>query len=79
MRILGNWHAPPVFMKLDERPRLEVFTLWQADHIVPIAEGGGECGLDGLRTLCTCCHKRETRALARRRAERRRQQQSGRR
>jgi 5-methylcytosine-specific restriction enzyme A len=45
---------------------------WQADHIVPVCEGGGECGLDGLRTLCTACHARETAALARRRAERRR-------
>lgn len=22
---------------------------WQADHIVPVAEGGGQCGLDGYR------------------------------
>ena len=43
--------------------------LWQADHIVPVVEGGGECGLAGFRTLCTACHKAETAALARRRAE----------
>jgi len=36
---------------------------WQADHIVPVAEGGGQCGLDGYRTLCRACHARETRAL----------------
>lgn len=41
--------------------------LWQMDHIVPVCEGGGECGLDNLRTLCTACHRRETRELARRR------------
>ena len=29
---------------------------WQADHIVPVAEGGGECSLANLRTLCTPCH-----------------------
>lgn len=45
---------------------------WQADHVVPVVEGGGGCGLDGLRTLCTLCHLAETKALARRRAERRR-------
>jgi 5-methylcytosine-specific restriction endonuclease McrA len=43
--------------------------LWQADHIVPVIEGGGECGLENYRTLCTACHKAETAALARRRAE----------
>ncbi len=39
---------------------------WQADHIVPVAEGGGECGLDNMRTLCTPCHKAATRALRKR-------------
>lgn len=42
--------------------------LWEADHIVPVVEGGGECGLDGYRTLCRACHRRETAALAARRA-----------
>jgi 5-methylcytosine-specific restriction enzyme A len=40
--------------------------LWQADHIVPVAEGGGECGLDGLRTLCHACHLVATAALRKR-------------
>ena len=29
---------------------------WEADHIVPVAEGGGECGLDNYRLLCRPCH-----------------------
>jgi len=37
--------------------------LWQADHIVPVAEGGGECDLSNLRTLCTTCHAQETKRL----------------
>lgn len=37
--------------------------LWQADHVQTVAEGGGECGLSNLRTLCTKCHIDETRAL----------------
>ena len=45
---------------------------WQADHIVPVVEGGGQCGLDGYRTLCCRCHKRETAKLAKRRAQTRR-------
>ena len=41
---------------------------WQADHIKPVVEGGGSCGLENLRTLCTTCHRVETKALAARRA-----------
>lgn len=42
--------------------------LWQADHINPVVEGGGECGLDNLRTLCTKCHKAATAQLRKRMA-----------
>lgn len=37
--------------------------LWQADHIVPVIEGGGETGLENMRTLCTACHKLATKEL----------------
>lgn len=30
---------------------------WQVDHIKPVYEGGGQCSLDNLQTLCTVCHK----------------------
>jgi len=43
-------------------------SLWEADHIVPVVEGGGCCGLDNYQTLCVPCHKAETAALAARRA-----------
>jgi 5-methylcytosine-specific restriction enzyme A len=33
---------------------------WEADHIVPVADGGGECGLDNYRLLCRACHVRVT-------------------
>lgn len=42
--------------------------LWEMDHRVPVVEGGGDCGLENLRTLCWACHRRETAALAGRRA-----------
>ena len=42
--------------------------LWEADHIVPVIEGGGLCGIDGYRTLCIRCHRLETAELAARRA-----------
>lgn len=34
---------------------------WEADHIVPVAEGGGECGLENYRLLCRACHLTVTR------------------
>jgi hypothetical protein len=46
--------------------------LWDADHIVPVIEGGGECGLDNFRTLCIPCHKKATAELAARIAKGRR-------
>ena len=39
---------------------------WQADHIVAVAEGGGGCMLDNLRTLCSPCHLYETEKLRQR-------------
>lgn len=45
---------------------------WEADHIIPVVEGGGLCGLDNYRTLCIACHHKASAALARRRAEARR-------
>jgi 5-methylcytosine-specific restriction endonuclease McrA len=40
--------------------------LWDADHIVPVAEGGGECDLSNMRTLCLKCHRRVTGELRKR-------------
>jgi 5-methylcytosine-specific restriction enzyme A len=38
-------------------------SLWDADHIVPVAEGGGQCDLSNMRTLCLRCHAEVTTAL----------------
>jgi hypothetical protein len=40
--------------------------VWEADHIVPVSEGGGCCGLDNYRTLCVVCHAKESGALRKR-------------
>ena len=37
--------------------------LWDADHIIPVVEGGGECDLSNMRTLCLKCHREATAAL----------------
>ena len=39
---------------------------WDADHILPVAEGGGECDLHNLRTLCLKCHRAVTAELRKR-------------
>lgn len=44
-------------------------SLWEADHITPVVEGGGECDLSNLRTLCLRCHRMATLGLRLRRAE----------
>ena len=43
-------------------------SLWDADHIVPVVEGGGECDLENIRTLCLKCHRVATTELRNRRA-----------
>ena len=43
-------------------------SLWDADHIVPVVEGGGACDLSNIRTLCLLCHRKATAALRARRA-----------
>lgn len=37
--------------------------LWDADHIKPVKDGGGQCGLENLRTLCIKCHKKITKNM----------------
>ena len=38
-------------------------SLWDADHILPVSEGGGECDLENIRTLCLRCHRAVTAQL----------------
>ncbi|HJR05083.1 MAG TPA: HNH endonuclease [Methylomirabilota bacterium] len=35
-------------------------TLWQADHIVEVEDGGGGCDLTNIQTLCHWCHGRKS-------------------
>jgi len=58
LRLLEKWGLK----KLNRK------TLWDADHIVPVIEGGGECDLENIRTLCVACHREETKRLRARRA-----------
>jgi 5-methylcytosine-specific restriction endonuclease McrA len=69
-----RFHAVADEIGLPMRRRDIGRSLWEADHIVPVAEGGGCCGLENYRTLCWKCHAGETKALAGRRAKARRPQ-----
>lgn len=33
---------------------------WQADHILPVWQGGGGCDLSNFQTLCCDCHQQKT-------------------
>jgi hypothetical protein len=60
----ANWRLPKTQKALHNllhNPKEADF--WQADHIVPVALGGGDASLDNYRTLCTPCHLVETERL----------------
>lgn len=44
-------------------------SLWDADHLLPVIEGGGECDLNNIRTLCLRCHRQVTLQLRLRRTQ----------
>ena len=45
-------------------------TWWEADHIIPVVEGGGGAQtLDAYQTLCVPCHKIKTSEMVSRRAK----------
>ena len=58
--------APAALRRLVAEP--SAGAVWHADHLVPVAQGGGECGLLNLRCLCVLCHARKTREEAQARA-----------
>lgn len=60
-----NRQALLKYWGLKERTRK---SLWDADHILPVSEGGGECSLENLRTLCLRCHRQVTAELRHRRS-----------
>ncbi len=43
--------------------------VWEADHVVGVAEGGGACDADNVRTLCVPCHLQRSRIQALKRAK----------
>lgn len=58
LKALRQWGVGPAYRR----------SFWDADHIVPVVEGGGECGLANIRTLCLKCHRAATAELRQRRS-----------
>lgn len=52
-------------------------SLWDADHIVSVVEGGGECSIENYQTLCVWCHREKTAKLAADLAEKRLEKAEG--
>src|ERR1700761_5260048 len=50
LALMAHWGVRPGTRK----------SLWDADHILPVKEGGGECDLNNIRTLCLRCHRTVT-------------------
>lgn len=43
-------------------------SFWDLEHIIPVADGGGECDLSNYQTLCIACHAKKTEEWRRKRA-----------
>jgi 5-methylcytosine-specific restriction endonuclease McrA len=64
-----NWHAMCDELGLSMARRFSLDRrLWEVDHIVEVVNGGADCGLDNLQTLCWKCHSAKTARLNRERA-----------
>nr|CCD15802.1 unnamed protein product [Trypanosoma congolense IL3000] len=51
-------HHPALFNRIVEHPTPG--NIWNADHILPVSQGGGAANIDNLQTLCVACHADKT-------------------
>ncbi|EAN79681.1 SNF2 DNA repair protein, putative [Trypanosoma equiperdum] len=54
---------PVLFNRIVEHPTPG--SIWNADHILAVSQGGGSSDLDNLQTLCVACHADKTVSEAR--------------
>jgi hypothetical protein len=66
-QVLGRIGNPKAYRELRKLLKIEFrHSLWDADHILAVIDGGGGCGLDNMQTLCLWCHREKTGAKKRR-------------
>ncbi|KAL1021791.1 hypothetical protein UPYG_G00018010 [Umbra pygmaea] len=66
----NTWLAQLSLKQLNEMIRAPAEgQFWQVDHIRPVYNGGGQCSLDNLQTLCTVCHRTRTSQQAKERSQ----------
>jgi len=55
------WDDHPIYLACLSKFQLTVKeakkSIWEADHVVEVADGGGEADLANYQTLCIPCHK----------------------
>ncbi len=55
------WDDHPIYIECLVKHRLTVKeakkSIWEADHIIEVADGGGEADLSNFQTLCLICHR----------------------
>jgi len=58
----GEGHAAFIALAESEGvPKDRLYkTLWEADHVKPVNNGGGQCGIEGFQTLCIWCHRKKS-------------------
>jgi 5-methylcytosine-specific restriction endonuclease McrA len=65
------WLDNPIYLEVCRKyhltPKQSMNTLWNADHKLEVADGGGECDLSNIQTLCLNCHHKKSAATAARR------------
>jgi len=63
-QVLGRVGQPKVYGQVRKALKVESrHTFWDADHIRAVVDGGGECGLENMQTLCLWCHRDKTAAM----------------
>lgn len=69
-RFMRAWEYAANRANIPAWARRKRISLWIADHILPVFEGGGECGLENIQTLCVVCSAQKTADEAGRRGRR---------
>ncbi|RNF10455.1 putative SNF2/RAD54 related DNA helicase [Trypanosoma conorhini] len=49
---------PALFNRIIENP--VAGNVWNADHVLPVSQGGGQATMENLQTLCVACHAEKT-------------------